>query len=222
MARKSRKNTIEKIEQKSKMYRAAAYMRLFVVKENIPSDSIENQLRTIEDFVLLQDDIQLEDYYININASGTNFNCYEFQRVLQSITDGKINCVIVKDLSRFGREHIDVGFYPEKYFPVKGVRFISINENRDSVDGVTNKDNLKMSGTPILLTNWMNEFYARDTSRKIKSVFKAKGMRWQAQQVKCHTATFGQIYKNKKSIEIIILYTFKNSDLGWEPILYKI
>lgn len=129
MARKSRKNSVAEIELKSKMYRAAAYMRLSVVKENIPSDSIENQLRIIEDFVLLQDDIQLEDYYIDINASGTNFDRREFQRMLQGIADGKINCVVVKDLSRFGRDHIDVGIYLEKYFPVKGVRFISINEN---------------------------------------------------------------------------------------------
>lgn len=149
MARKSRKNTIAKIEQKSKMYRAAAYMRLSVVKENYPSDSIENQLRIIEDFVLLQDGIQLEDYYIDINASGTNFNRCEFQRMLQDIADGKINYVIVKDLSRFGRDHIDVGFYLEKYFPVKGVRFISINENWDSVDGVINQNHLKMKGNPI-------------------------------------------------------------------------
>lgn len=73
MARKSRKNSVAEIELKSRMYRVAAYMRLSVVKENIPSDSIENQLRIIEDFVLLQDDIQLEDYYIDINASGTTF-----------------------------------------------------------------------------------------------------------------------------------------------------
>lgn len=73
MARRSRKNSVAEIEQKSKIYRAAAYMRLSVVKENIPSDSIENQLRIIEDFVLLQDDIHLEDYYIDINASGTTF-----------------------------------------------------------------------------------------------------------------------------------------------------
>lgn len=169
MARKSRKNIIAKIEQKSKMYSAAAYMRLSVVKENIPSDSIENQLRIIEDFVLLQDDIQLEDYYIDINASGTTFNRHEFQRMLQDIADEKINCVIVKDLSRFGREHIDVGLYLEKYFPVKGVRFISINENWDSVDGVTNKDNLKMKGAPIPLTNLMNEAFVKDIRQKTQN-----------------------------------------------------
>lgn len=169
MARKSRKNSVAEIELKSKMYRAAAYMRLSVVKENIPSDSIENQLRIIEDFVLLQDDIQLEDYYIDINASGTNFDRREFQRMLQGIADGKINCVIVKDLSRFGRDHIDVGIYLEKYFPVKGVRFISINENWDSVDGVTNKNNLKMNGNPIPLTNLMNEAFVKDIRQKTQS-----------------------------------------------------
>lgn len=169
MARRSRKNSVAEIEQKSKMYRAAAYMRLSVVKENIPSDSIENQLKIIEDFVLLQNDIQLEDYYIDINASGTTFNRHEFQRMLQDIADEKINCVIVKDLSRFGREHIDVGFYLEKYFPVKGVRFISINENWDSVDGVTNKNNLKMKGTPIPLTNLTNEAFVKDIIQKTQN-----------------------------------------------------
>ena len=117
MARRSRKNLVAEIERKSKIYRAAAYMRLSVVKENIPSDSIENQL-------------------------------------------------IVKDMSRFGRDHIDVGFYLEKYFPVKDIRFISIIENWDSVDGVTNKNNLKMNGNPIPLTNLMNEAFVKDIRQK--------------------------------------------------------
>lgn len=83
MARKSRKNVVAEVEPKFKMYRAAAYMRLSVMKANIPSDSIENLLRMIEDFALLQDDIQLEDYYIDVNASGTTFNRREFQQMLQ-------------------------------------------------------------------------------------------------------------------------------------------
>ena len=169
MARKSRKNVVVEIESKCKMYRAAAYMRLSVMKANIQSDSIENQLRMIEYFALLQDDIQLEDYYIDVNSSGTTFNSHEFQRMLQNIVGEKIDCVIVKDLSRFGRDHIDVGFYLEKYFSVKGVRFISTNENWDSVDGITNQSRLKMDGKPILLTNLMNEAFVKDIRQKIQA-----------------------------------------------------
>ena len=74
-----------------------------------------------------------------------------------------------EDLSRFGRDHIDVGFYLEKYFPVKGVRFISINENWDSVDGVTNQNHLKMKGNPIPLANLMNEVFVKDIRQKTQS-----------------------------------------------------
>lgn len=86
--------------------------------------------------------------------------------MLQDIVDGKIDCVIVKDLSRFGSDHIDVGFYLEKYFSVKGVRFISINENWDSVDGVTNESHLKMGQKAIPLTNLMNEAFVKDIHQK--------------------------------------------------------
>lgn len=89
--------------------------------------------------------------------------------MFQGIVDGKINYVIVKDLSRFGRDHIDVGFYLEKYFPVKGVRFIFINKNWDSIDGVTNKNNLKMNGKPISLTNLMNQAFVKDIRQKTQS-----------------------------------------------------
>lgn len=169
MARKSRKNIVTRVGPEYKMYKAAAYMRLSVMKATIPSDSIENQLRIIEDFALPQEDIQLEDYYIDVNASGTTFNRNEFQRMLQDIVDRKIDCVIVKDLSRFGRDHVDVGFYLEKYFPVKSVRFISINENWDSIDGVTNQNGSKMAGKPIPLTNLMNEAFVKDIRQKTQS-----------------------------------------------------
>lgn len=74
--------------------------------------------------------------------------------------------MIVKDLSRFGRDHIDAGFYLEKYIPVKGVRFISINENWDSVDGVTNQSHFKMGRKAIPLTNLMNEAFVKDIRQK--------------------------------------------------------
>lgn len=78
MVRKSRKNVVNELDSKFRTYRESAYMRLSMVKENNPSNSIENRLRIIEDFVLPQDDIWLEDYYIDINASSTTFKCYDF------------------------------------------------------------------------------------------------------------------------------------------------
>ena len=99
------------------------------------SDSIVNQQRVIEDFCALHPEFQIVDAYPDDGATGTNFNREQFKRMVADIEAGAINCVIVKDLSRFGRDYIDMGFYLERYFPSKGVRFIAINDNVDSANG---------------------------------------------------------------------------------------
>ena len=107
------------------------------------------------------------EFYVDDGFSGTNFNRPDFQRMMADAEEGKISTVIVKDMSRFGRDYIMVGYYTEIYFPNSDIRFIAIN---DQVDTVSATDN---DFTPF--KNIMNEWYARDTSKKIRAVFKAKG-----------------------------------------------
>ena len=106
-------------------------------------------------------------FYIDDGFSGTNFNRPDFQRMMADAEEGKIATIIVKDMSRFGRDYIMVGYYTEIYFPNSDIRFIAIN---DQVDTVSATDN---DFTPF--KNIMNEWYAKDTSKKIKAVLKTKG-----------------------------------------------
>ncbi len=106
-------------------------------------------------------------FYIDDGFSGTNFNRPDFQRMMSDAEEGKIATIIVKDMSRFGRDYIMVGYYTEIYFPNSDIRFIAIN---DQVDTVSATDN---DFTPF--KNIMNEWYAKDMSKKIKAVLKTKG-----------------------------------------------
>ena len=99
--------------------------------------------------------------------SGTNFNRPSWSELLERIENGEVSTLIVKDMSRLGRDYLKVGFYTEILFVEKGVRFIAINNGVDSANQAEN------DMTPFI--NIFNEFYAKDTSRKIRAVFKAKG-----------------------------------------------
>ena len=107
------------------------------------------------------------EFYVDDGFSGTNFNRPDFQRLMADAEEGKISTVIVKDMSRFGRDYIMVGYYTEIYFSNLDIRFIAINDNVDS--SIQTENDL----TPF--KNVFNEWYARDTSKKIRAVFKAKG-----------------------------------------------
>lgn len=101
--------------------------------------------------------------------TGTNFNRPGFQELLEDIEMGYVSTVIVKDLSRLGREYLQVGYYTETCFPDHDVRFIAINDNVDCINGATDMDDF----TPI--KNIINELYAKDISRKVRSAHKIRG-----------------------------------------------
>ena len=107
------------------------------------------------------------EFYVDDGFSGTNFNRPDFQRMMADAEEGKIPTVIVKDMSRFGRDYIMVGYYTEIYFSNLNIRFIAINDNVDS--------NIQTENDLTPFKNVFNEWYARDTSKKIRAVFKAKG-----------------------------------------------
>lgn len=116
----------------------ALYIRLSVEDNNKRGNSIETQKLVLEKFLLGKPELRLYDIYIDNGATGTNFNRDGFQRMLSDIESGKVGCVIVKDLSRLGRNAIDTGYYIERYFPSHNVRFISVTDQFDS----ENPDNL--------------------------------------------------------------------------------
>ena len=107
------------------------------------------------------------EFYVDDGFSGTNFNRPDFQRMMADADEGKISTIIVKDMSRFGRDYIMVGYYTEIYFSNLDIRFIAINDNVDS--------NIQTENDLTPFKNVFNEWYARDTSKKIRAVFKAKG-----------------------------------------------
>ena len=130
--------------------------------------SISNQKRILEAFAKQNGFTNLR-WYTDDGFSGANFQRPGFQAMLADIEAGKVGTVIVKDMSRLGRNYLQVGFYTEMLFPQKGVRFIAVNDNVDSANGGMDND-----FTP--LRNLFNEWLVRDTSKKIKAVKRAKGM----------------------------------------------
>ena len=129
------------------------------------SNSISNQKKYLEDYARTHEFRKIQ-HYTDDGYTGRNFNRPGFQKMLKEIEDGNIETVIVKDMSRLGRNYLQVGYYTEILFPQKDVRFLAINNSVDS-DNPMNND-----FAPFL--NIMNEWYAKDTSNKIKSVFEAR------------------------------------------------
>jgi site-specific DNA recombinase len=130
------------------------------------SNSIQHQKQILERYAKEHGIIKYE-FYVDDGISGTTFNRPGFQEMLSDIEAGLINMVVVKDMSRFGRDYLQVGMYTEVLFPERDIHFVAINDNVDSEKG----DN---DFTP--LRNLFNEWYARDTSKKIRAVVKTKGM----------------------------------------------
>lgn len=134
------------------------------------SNSIENQRAMLHDFVEHRDDMTDEVVeYIDDGYSGTNFDRPAFRELMEDMKSGKINVLITKDLSRLGRNYIEVGDYMEQIFPLLGVRYIAINSSYDSNDYIGNTIGLEMS-----VMNLVNTLYSKDLSKKVKSGVEAK------------------------------------------------
>lgn len=155
-------------------YNAAAYVRLS--KEDLTSisgartesNSISNQKQLILDFVKDKADITIVSIREDDGYTGTDYDRPDFQRMMDDIRAGIVNCVIVKDLSRFGREYINAGKYIDRLFPYYGVRLISINDGIDTITRSSSDD------FNIMVKNLMNDNYCRDISIKIRSQLQVK------------------------------------------------
>lgn len=169
MARKSRKNSgvsgDKPFVSPGKIFQTAIYVRISVENERkMESDSIGNQIQMLKDFASQMPELQIYDIYCDDDISGTTFIRPEFSRMMRDVRDRKINCIMVKDLSRLGRNYLESGEYLEKVFPFFGIRFIAINDRIDTLD--------RPIDIGAQLKNMANEMYARDISRKICSTMK--------------------------------------------------
>ena len=146
-------------------YQAARYLRLSRDDGDKPeSDSISTQRCMINDFVSNYSDIEIVDEMVDDGYSGSNFDRPGFTKLIEAIKERKINCIIVKDLSRFSRDYIGSGMYIMNLFPKWGVRLIAINDNYDSLNASSVNDELMFSFKSIV-----NDLYLRDISVKIRS-----------------------------------------------------
>lgn len=153
----------------SKKYKATAYLRLsYTDDRSTESDSITNQKKLIEDYVAKHPEIELVSERVDDGYSGIVFDRPAFQQMLTDIKNGSIDCVITKDLSRLGREHIDTSRYLRQIFPAFGVRFIAVTDNVDTANEHIG-DDLVVSIKSIL-----NDNYCRDISIKTRSALQAK------------------------------------------------
>lgn len=147
------------------IYFADAYYRLSREDgDKAESDSIVNQKALVKEFLKVHPDIHIHEEKVDDGYTGVNFDRPAFQAMLEDIKSGKVNCVIVKDLSRFGRNYIEAGRYIEKIFPYLGVRFIAINDNIDTASGMNTSEEML-----IPFKNLINDAYCRDISIKVRS-----------------------------------------------------
>ncbi|MCC8104476.1 MAG: recombinase family protein [Clostridiales bacterium] len=153
----------------TRCFHAAIYLRLSKEDGDVASgnkqesNSISNQKELILDFLKDKPDISVVSIRTDDGYSGVNFDRPEFQKMMEDVKKGIINCIVVKDLSRFGRNYIDAGRYIEKIFPALGVRFIAVTDNYDSCCDQGSQDII------IAFKNLINDSYLRDLSTKIRS-----------------------------------------------------
>ena len=173
MARKSRR--ITEIAQDNPpvvemVFLTAVYARLSIEDtRDGEGGSLDDQICLVKKFVSEKPYLKLTKVYSDNGQTGTNFDRPDFERLMEDVRKGQINCIVVKDLSRFARNYIEADTYIENVFPFLGVRFISIGDNFDSFDPHYTGEELM-----VALKNLMNDVYARDISQKCKTALKNK------------------------------------------------
>ena len=157
-----------------KIWSVAVYIRLSQEdsdngEDKQESNSITSQKALLNEFIEEHDDLIVYDTYVDDGYTGTDFNRPGFQRLLEDMRKGNINCVLVKDLSRLGRNYIEVGNYIEQIFPLFNIRFIAINDSVDSFKNPTSTNTIL-----VPFKNLINDEYCRDTSIKITSALNGR------------------------------------------------
>ena len=171
MARVSRKAAIAETGKKcltvipERVYNVAAYVRLSVEDNRRTGDkeSIAMQQYMLEKYIEGQPDMRLQGVYCDNGETGTDFSRPGFEHMMDRVRDREIDCIVVKDLSRFGRNYVEAGYYLEKIFPYLGVRFIAVNDHYDTLKDKNGNEMI------LSLKNLVNDLYAKDISQKVCS-----------------------------------------------------
>lgn len=175
MARTKRKTNpvipaMEAPAQAQKQYRAAAYVRLSVEDSGKPgADTIEGQKNLLLRFIEDDPTLTLYGLFCDNGRTGTDFDRPQFEKMMEEVRKGHIDCIVVKDLSRFGRNYKETGNYLERIFPFLGVRFIAVNDGFDTLTAERGAD-----GYLVPLKNLINEVYSKDISKKSGSALATK------------------------------------------------
>ena len=173
MARTAKRRQHAKVQndtcvQPTKIYQTAIYARLSREDNLCGSDSIEHQVALLKSYIDDRPFLHLVEVFSDNGFTGTDFERPEWQRLIAAVQKGEINCIIVKDLSRLGRNYIESGEFLEKICPFFGIRFISVN---DDFDTETAEENGQLSAS---LSNIINDYYAKDISRKVTTALRSK------------------------------------------------
>lgn len=175
MARTKRKTNplvkeVECAAPARRMYMAAAYVRLSVEDSGKPgADTIEGQKALLTSFIENQSDMELEALFCDNGRTGTDFDRPQFEKMMEEVRKGRVDCIVVKDLSRFGRNYKETGNYLERIFPFLGVRFIAVNDSFDTLTAERTQE-----GYIVPLKNLINEVYSKDISKKSASALHVK------------------------------------------------
>lgn len=176
MARKSRKAQVQskpvaEVKKEAAALSAAIYARLSVENsgKNDDGNSLQNQIAVCKDYLDGCPYLRLVEVYSDNGKTGTVFDRPAWNRLMEDVRTGKIQCIVVRDLSRFGRDYVETGNYLEKIFPALGTRFISIKENFDNFTCGGSAESLSVS-----LQNLVNAIYSRDISKKVSTALRAQ------------------------------------------------
>ena len=171
MARVSRKKQnipSTPVDTSVRIWKTALYVRLSVEDNGKESDSVENQTALLEEYVANHPHLKKTALFVDNGYTGTDFLRPEFTRMMEAVQDGLVDCVVVKDLSRLGRNYIETSQFIEKICPFYGLRFIAVNDSYDTAT-VTSEGQLSAS-----LSNIVNDYYAKEISHKVTSALRAK------------------------------------------------
>lgn len=190
MARKSRKidfvnmgkaAAAAAVKEEKPVFRAGLYARLSLESgADKERGTIENQMGLLKNFVEGADDIVVECEYMDVSKTGTHFERDGFEEMMRDIRDGRINCVVVKDLSRLGRNYVEAGNYVERVFPFFEVRFIAVTDGYDSI-----REGADLS---VCMANIFNEFYSKDLAKKIRASYRSH---WKKGSNVCGNLAYG-------------------------------
>ncbi len=169
MAGMQKKEARQFTEATDPVWNAGVYARLSVDYHGQKNESIDTQIEIAKDYIRRSENMVFSGCYIDLGKTGTNFKREGFHRMLADIRSHKINCVVVKDFSRFGRNYIETGNYLEKIFPFFHIRFISVTDGYDSFHIQGENDMFAVN-----LKNIVNELYAKDCAEKVRAIKKSK------------------------------------------------